>query len=296
MLLIMADISGYTRYMTANAKTLAHSQTIITELIMAIINQIELPLVVAKLEGDAVFLYCRKQDGSQSWPEAKLMIGKNLLTLFQMFSQKLKELGANTTCSCNACTHIESLGLKIIVHSGEALFHRVFNFVELAGVDVIIIHRLLKNSVNASQYILLTEAAREDLEFPGQIQLSPGTESYEDIGQIKTLHYLPGGASAAAPQTVAAGFAAQFAASWKLMCKLWFAPFASRAGKFRNVEAVSGSAARASFAVLTLLLTPVYLPVGTVLALIHALRKPAGSAHPGDAHIHKADGSCCGRH
>ena len=35
VLLIIADISGYTRYMTANAKTLAHSQTIITELVKA---------------------------------------------------------------------------------------------------------------------------------------------------------------------------------------------------------------------------------------------------------------------
>ena len=53
VLLIIADISGYTRYMTANVKTLAHSQTIITELIHAIVRQIELPLEVAKLEGGA---------------------------------------------------------------------------------------------------------------------------------------------------------------------------------------------------------------------------------------------------
>ena len=46
VLLIIADISGYTRYMTANAKTLAHSQTIITELVMAIVKQVELPLEV----------------------------------------------------------------------------------------------------------------------------------------------------------------------------------------------------------------------------------------------------------
>ena len=45
--LIIADISGYTRYMAANAKTLAHSQTIITELIKTIIRTVELPLEVA---------------------------------------------------------------------------------------------------------------------------------------------------------------------------------------------------------------------------------------------------------
>src|SRR5258707_14538194 len=75
VLLIIADISGYTRYMTANAKTLAHSQTIITELVKAIIESVDLPLEVAKLEGDAVFLFCRKQTGSKPWMEARRLIG-----------------------------------------------------------------------------------------------------------------------------------------------------------------------------------------------------------------------------
>src|SRR5947208_12825941 len=82
VLLIIADISGYTRYMTANAKTLAHSQTIITELVKAIITIVELPLEVAKLEGDAVFLYCRKQNGARPWSETKRVIGEKLLTFF----------------------------------------------------------------------------------------------------------------------------------------------------------------------------------------------------------------------
>src|SRR5712671_2353564 len=147
VLLIIADISGYTRYMTANAKTLAHSQTIITELVKAIISSVELPLEVAKLEGDAVFLFCRKQSDSKPWAKARRDISEKLLTFFHMFSEKVVELTQSNTCTCNACTHIEKLRLKVIVHSGEALFHQVFNFVELGGVDVIIVHRLLKNSV-----------------------------------------------------------------------------------------------------------------------------------------------------
>ena len=58
VLLIIADISGYTRYMTANAKTLSHSQIIITELLKTILQRIELPLEVAELEGDAA--QCRQ--------------------------------------------------------------------------------------------------------------------------------------------------------------------------------------------------------------------------------------------
>ena len=193
VLLMIADISGYTRFMTANAKTLAHSQAIVTELVKAIIKQIELPLEVAKLEGDAIFFFCRKQNTAKPWPETRQAIGKNLIAFFRMFSEKIMELSRSTTCACHACAHIESLRLKVIVHSGEALFHRVYHFVELAGVDVIIVHRLLKNTVAADHYLLLTEAARRDVEFADPIELRAGSETYDDIGQLNTLVYLPDG-------------------------------------------------------------------------------------------------------
>lgn len=293
VLLVIADISGYTRYMTANAKTLAHSQTIITELVTAIVRQIELPLEVAKLEGDAVFFFSRKQIGSQPRPLAKKIVGDNLIAFFRMFSEKIRELIQSTTCTCNACTHIEKLRLKIVVHSGEALFHRVLNFVELAGVDVIIVHRLLKNSVAADQYLLLTEAARRDVEFSGQIHLSNSAETYNDIGRIKTLVYLPDAQLEVAPAET--GFTRRLGKSWRLFCKLWFAPLASRPriGDFSSDVSV---ARRIGFALLTLLLTPIYLPVGTLFVLFHAWRQPAQPHHHDDGHEHRPDGSCCDRH
>jgi hypothetical protein len=293
VLLIIADISGYTRYMTANAKTLGHSQTIITELVKAIIRQIELPLEVAKLEGDAVFLFCRKQNGSQPWPVAKKIIGDNLITFFRMFSAKIIELSQSTTCTCNACTHIEKLRLKVVVHSGEALFHRVFNFVELAGVDVIIVHRLLKNSVDADQYLMLTEAARHDLEFSEAIELSGGQETYDDIGKINTLVFLPDGVAKMDLVPASPSFAVRFRRSWKLFCKLWFAPFASKTNEFRHVESGATKLGRISFAALTALLTPLFLPVGTIFVLFHALKSPDAIQHVGPEHEHKTDGSCC---
>jgi len=293
VLLIIADISGYTRYMTANAKTLSHSQTIITELVKAIIRQIELPLEVAKLEGDAVFLFCRKQNGSQPWPVTKKIIGDNLITFFRMFSAKISELSQSTTCSCNACTHIEQLRLKIVVHSGEALFHRVFNFVELAGVDVIIVHRLLKNSVAADQYLLLTQAARQDLEFSESIKLAGGRENYDDIGTINTLIYLPDGRLAATTAPTETSFLDRFGKAWRLFCKLWLAPLVTQP-RLALVTSDAGVGRRVGFALLTLLLTPIYLPVGTIFVLFHALRKPARHHRNDDGHEHKPDGSCCG--
>lgn len=295
VLLIIADISGYTRYMTANAKTLAHSQAIITELVKAIILQINLPLVVAKLEGDAIFLYCRKECGSPPWPEARWIIGKKLLTFFRVFSEKVGELSRSTTCKCNACAHIDKLRLKIIVHSGRALFHRVLNFTELAGVDVIIVHRLLKNSTRADQYLLLTEVAAQDLEFAGQIDLAPGVETYEDIGRINTLVFVPGNQQGTGAVTAMAAlpFTKRFGQSWKLFCKLWFAPFVSRPGSFHNVTSSTRAAGRILFALLTAFLTPLFLPVGTVFVLLQALKPVSTIDHAEGCHEHKRDGSCC---
>jgi len=298
VLLIIADISGYTRFMTANAKTLAHSQTIITELVMAIVRQVELPLEVAKLEGDAVFLYCRKESGCVPWPEAKRLIGAKLLTFFRLFGEKVAELSQSTTCSCNACTHIERLRLKVIVHSGEALFHHVFQFLELAGVDVIIAHRLLKNSVMADQYLLMTAAARGDVQFPEQVELAKGRESYGDLGRIDTLLYLPDGDSkpqpGAAPKK--ANFLQRFRQSSQLFWKLWFSPFISlwpHGQIFRHVVASTSAGSRMAFASFTILLTPLFLPAGTLMALLHVLKQPSPPQRYDAHHQHTRDGSCC---
>lgn len=296
VLLIIADISGYTRYMTANAKTLAHSQTIITELVKAIIKAVELPLEVAKLEGDAVFLFCRKQNGARPWLETKRVIGEKLLTFFRMFSEKVGELSQSTTCTCNACTHIDKLRLKVIVHSGEALFHHVFSFLELAGVDVIVVHRLLKNSITADQYLLLTEAAQHDLEFVERISLTSGSETYNDIGRINTGVYLPDGHPVVAAARTETSFAIRFGKSWNLFCKLWFAPLASFPGSFGNVTSNTSAARRIGLALLTLPLTPIFLPVGTIFVFLHTLRLRAKLHHHAPDHEHKPDGSCCDEH
>jgi hypothetical protein len=294
VLLIIADISGYTRYMTANAKTLAHSQTIITELVKTIIQVVEVPLEVAKLEGDAVFLFCRKSNGLQPWPESKRIIGEKLLTFFGLFAEKIALLSQSTTCTCQACTHINTLRLKVVVHSGEALFHHVFNFLELAGLDVIIVHRLLKNSVSSDQYLLLTEPARQDLEFPAAISWIRGLESYDEIGRINTLLYLPSPGTPAAFKGKAATRSSRIVQSSKLFCKLWFSPLARRK-QLTHVSSGATALGRAALGLLVIVLTPLFLPVGLTFAAIRAINPRRGSHHEQTHdHEHRPDGSCCG--
>ena len=190
---------------------------------------------------------------------------------------------------------VQMLRLKVVVHSGVALFHRVFNFVELAGVDVIIVHRLLKNSVEADQYLLLSEAARTDLEFSTPLEWESGRETYEDIGPVSTLIFRPDHHPFATPPAVPSR-GERLQRAWRMYCQLWFAPFARRSAPFRHVESGSHRLTRPVFAAFTALFTPLFLPVGAIFVLIHAFKEPAKITHTGPAHVHKADGSCCQHH
>ncbi|HSU56688.1 MAG TPA: DUF2652 domain-containing protein [Candidatus Dormibacteraeota bacterium] len=297
VVLIIADISGYTSYMTANAKALSHGQALITELVTTIINEVELPLKVAKLEGDAVFLFARKEDSAQ-WAESKKLIGRKLFKLFERFAGKVNELSSATTCTCNACAHVQKLRLKVVVHSGEALFHQVLQFQELAGVDVIIVHRLLKNTLKADQYLLVTAKAQQDIELPPNISLAAGRETYEGIGAVEVGVYYPNGVGPSVDQLTQGSFSQRFRASWRLFLTLWFKALApvpdGSAGRFNHLRAKAGPG-RIAFAVLTLILTPIYLPVGAVFVATHALRGGRSTqAGAREDHVHTADGSCCG--
>ncbi|MEM8642080.1 MAG: DUF2652 domain-containing protein [Cyanobacteria bacterium P01_G01_bin.54] len=188
---VIADITGYTRFMLANREALLHSQIIISELIRAILKQAKIPLQIAKLEGDAVFMYCLKSESRSGQPEHEAL-GAKLLTFVTAFMGKLRELSYGSVCGCSACRNMEQLRLKIVAHSGEALFYQLDRFEELAGPDVITVHRLLKNSLSARQYILLTDVAAQEIHFPDTVHLQPHLEEYADLGKIQTwVHELP---------------------------------------------------------------------------------------------------------
>jgi hypothetical protein len=192
VLLVIADISGYTEFMVSSELEIEHSQHIISELIKAIITQVEIPLEVSKLEGDAVFLYAIKESEDYTWDEVAHRVGKKLIRFFEAFHDRLENLGSCGICNCGACSNTGVLSLKVVVHSGHALFYRLHRFEELSGSDVILVHRLLKNSAAASEYILMTGEAYTDVAFPRHLRVEKSRETYEHLGEIDTLIYYPG--------------------------------------------------------------------------------------------------------
>jgi 2-polyprenyl-3-methyl-5-hydroxy-6-metoxy-1,4-benzoquinol methylase len=187
----IADISEYTQFIFSNEKEIAHSQIIIQDLITTLLDEVEFPLQLIRIEGDAIFLYADKDDPEQPWESVSKDLVSNMIAMFQVFADKLSELTIHKICNCSACNNIEKMNLKAVVHSGPAAFYRVNEHQELTGTGPIIVHRLLKNSIESDAYILFTESAYNDLPLPEGGDVEEGEETYHDIGTIKTYVYYP---------------------------------------------------------------------------------------------------------
>jgi len=184
MVFIIADISGYTKYMIDNETALAHSQGIISELLNAVIKQARIPIRIAKFEGDAVFLFAEKRS-EESWEKNGVVIGERLHDFIDAFDEKLQKLLSENTCTCGGCKNMSLLRLKIIAHKGVAFKYKMGKFSELSGKDVIIVHRLLKNSIQSNKYILVTEPTQDFLQVRGEF--IKAFENFVDIGEIPVL-------------------------------------------------------------------------------------------------------------
>ena len=197
-LLLIADISGYTRFMMKNHTARVHAHGIIADLLSAVIEEVRLPLEVNKLQGDAIFMVAARQ--ASGWDAIGREIGSRLDAFIAAFDRRLTALATSTICDCIACQQMVTLRLKLIGHYGMAVRSQVSGFDELSGVDVIVLHRLLKNEVPGSEYILLTEPAFRFLAPPGTYALHH--ERYDDVGDVPLhLRALTANVPAAAPRT-----------------------------------------------------------------------------------------------
>ena len=180
--LLIADISGYTRYLTSSE--LEHAQEVLSSLMGLLVDRTLPPLRVAGLQGDAVFSYGIASDalGGQTLVEM-------IETTYVAFRRAIEQMVMNTTCQCNACANISMLDLKFLVHYGTFSISPLRGKDELVGSAVIEIHRLLKNSITDATgvraYTAYTAAAVGALGLDGFTDnLTPHTETYPDLGAL----------------------------------------------------------------------------------------------------------------
>jgi hypothetical protein len=182
--LLIADITGYTAFLRESE--LEHAKDSLRSLLDLLIENTRPPLVISRLEGDAVISYA---------PEGSFLQGQTLVDLIEgtyvEFRRALDLMVLNTSCTCLACRNIGNLDLKFFVHYGTFVLEPLPAYTELIGTDVNLIHRLTKNNVTGDTgyhaYVLYTQAALDHLGISELFhELTPHDESYKDVGEVKT--------------------------------------------------------------------------------------------------------------
>jgi hypothetical protein len=181
--LAMADLTGYTAYLSRSE--LEHAPTIAGDLLETVVGRLEPPFRLAKLEGDAAFLFV--EDGRA---DASLLLDA-IEASYIAFRRRLRSIDQATTCTCNACSLAPRLDLKLFVHHGRYVRYRVADRDELAGPDVILVHRLLKGAIAAGErrqgFALLTREAVGALGLdPQAMGLIEAREPIEHFGDVAT--------------------------------------------------------------------------------------------------------------
>lgn len=181
--LVISDITGYTGFL--NQSELEHAEDSLRTLLELLVEHNGPPLIISRLEGDAVISYA---------PLSSVLQGQTLMDMIEItyvaFKKVLEIMVINTTCTGNACRNLPNLDLKFFVHFGEFVIQRLTSYDELVGNDVNLLHRLLKNHITERTglraYAAYSEAALEALGVEGMYTaLIAHTESYEYIGTVQ---------------------------------------------------------------------------------------------------------------
>jgi hypothetical protein len=194
-LLLIADIGGYTRFMNLHRMSLAHAQENTLRLLDAVIDAAP-ELELSGLEGDAAFLYATEPTAE----EITRSLAAVASAMYTAFHSEQGRMDSLSVCRCDACHQTGRLSVKLVAHYGEVVLTPRRGGTTLAGVDVILVHRMLKNTVPVSEYVLMTEAVAALAGPPFSELSTPIEEELEGLGRQR-LRYVDLTAVADLPPT-----------------------------------------------------------------------------------------------
>jgi Protein of unknown function (DUF2652) len=151
--LLIADIGGYTEYMRAHRMTLAHAEVNTARILDRMIEAAR-GFDLVEIEGDAAFLSRRAVTRDPDTTVVEILRAAAAMhTAFHLERQYV----ATNLCPCGGCREAGNLKLKFVAHVGEVATQNIRGRSKLVGIDVILLHRLLKNPVQIPEYVLVSE-------------------------------------------------------------------------------------------------------------------------------------------
>jgi hypothetical protein len=193
-LLLIADIGGYTDYMLTHRMSLAHAEINTARLLEKVVDAAP-GFELIEIEGDAAFLH--RQVGSSDGLGLVDLTLRAAADMHRAFHGERQYVAANL-CPCKACTQAQNLKLKFVAHVGEVTTQNIRKRRKLVGIDVILVHRLLKNSIEIPEYVLMSEELHGTgaASVPGPTNevaedlqgIGPVRAFFVDVGELTASH------------------------------------------------------------------------------------------------------------
>ena len=181
-LLLIADIGGYTEYMHSHRTLLGHAEAATARLLEKVVDAAP-GFDLIEIEGDAAFL---SRDADALNGATLATVTEAVVAMHRAFHVERRLVELNM-CPCDSCSQTSGLKLKFVAHVGEVAIQKIKRRRKLVGIDVIFVHRLLKNPVQAPEYLLLSEDVyRSGGTAPPAHLAHEIAQDLEGIGPVKT--------------------------------------------------------------------------------------------------------------
>ena len=179
--LLIADIGGYTEYMSSHRMSLAHAEVNTARLLEKVIDAAgDFDLI--EIEGDAAFL--SRQADTLGRDGAISATTQAAVEMHRAFHAERQHVATNL-CPCDGCAQADNLKLKFVAHIGEVATQTIKDRRKLVGIDVILVHRLLKNPVQVPEYVLLSEELYRTGEASLPDPVHEVSQDLEGIGPVR---------------------------------------------------------------------------------------------------------------
>ncbi|MGY1695642.1 DUF2652 domain-containing protein [Geodermatophilus sp. SYSU D00814] len=183
-LLLIADIGGYTQYMQFHRSVLGHAEAATRRMLDRVVAAAR-DFDLVEIEGDAAFL-SRDAEGLDG-PAALSAVARAVVDMHRAFHVERRFVELNM-CPCGSCTQTSDLTLKFVAHVGEVATQTIRRRRKLVGMDVIYVHRLLKNAVDVPEYLLVSDdLARDGGAASSGMAMRELTQDLEGIGPVQTF-------------------------------------------------------------------------------------------------------------